>query len=121
MRRFYRISFNNELLNDGYNVVGIDNINDYYDELNDRLNINNNKPSNSSYKFFQIDLEDYSNLDNILKPLIQVVINLTAQAGVKFIKKPLTYINSNSWIHNILEFCRKYEVGHLVYASSSSV
>ena len=115
------------LLNDGYNVVGIDNINDYYDVglKNDRLkDINNNKPSNSSFNFFQIDLEDYSNLDNIFKNFNpEVVINLAAQAGVRnSIKKPLTYINSNLvGFANILEFCRKYEVGHLVYASSSSV
>ena len=115
------------LLNDGYNVVGIDNINDYYDVglKNDRLkDINNNKPSNSNYNFFQIDLEDYSNLDNIFKKFNpEVVINLAAQAGVRnSIKKPLSYINSNLvGFANILEFCRKYEVGHLVYASSSSV
>ena len=117
----------NRLISEEFQIVGLDNINDYYDVRlkNDRLrNINNNKPSNSSYNFFQIDLEDYSNLDNIFKTFNpEVVINLAAQAGVRnSIKKPLTYINSNLvGFANILEFCRKYEVGHLVYASSSSV
>ena len=115
------------LLNDGYNVIGLDNINDYYDVKlkNDRLkNINKNKPSSSSYSFFQVDLEDYPNLEKIFKKYNpEVVINLAAQAGVRnSINKPLTYINSNLvGFANILEFCRKYEVKHLVYASSSSV
>lgn len=115
------------LLNDGCNVIGLDNINDYYDVKlkNDRLeNINKNKPPGSSYSFFQVDLEDYANLEKIFKKFNpEVVINLAAQAGVRnSINKPLTYINSNLvGFANILEFCRKYEVKHLVYASSSSV
>ena len=119
-----------KLLTKGYCVLGLDNINDYYDvtlkkdrlkQLEDtclRLNIQ------EKWKFFKSDLNDNKNLEDIFstyKP--KTVINLAAQAGVRHsIEKPLDYINSNiNGFFNILEMCRRFNTKHLIYASSSSV
>ena len=113
----------------GATIIGIDNMNDYYDvalkeyrlkeleELNCRLSISN-------YQFIRADIADKPAVDGIFeqyKP--QVVVNLAAQAGVRnSITNPDAYINSNIiGFYNILEACRNYPVEHLVYASSSSV
>ena len=128
------------LLELGYNVVGIDNINDYYD-VNlkyDRLSelgisksksaefnkiINSNKFSDS-FQFIRMNLEDKLNLTKYFEKFnFEVVINLAAQAGVRYsIENPDAYISSNVvGFINILECCRNFKIKHLLYASSSSV
>ena len=112
-----------KLLERGENVIGIDNHNDYYDpKVKDARLERLLKYSN--YKHYKIDLSDNKNLNEVFKNhKIQKVINLAAQAGVRYsIENPLAYINSNivGFAH-ILENCRKYKIEHLVYASTSSV
>jgi UDP-glucuronate 4-epimerase len=112
-----------KLLERGDNVVGIDNHNDYYDpKLKNARSERLKKYSN--YKHYKIDLKDRHSLDGVFKKhKIQKVVNLAAQAGVRYsMENPLAYINSNivGFAH-ILENCRKHKVEHLVYASTSSV
>ena len=108
-------------------IVGIDNMNDYYDvSLKEfRLDeINNNVPSGIVWKFVKGDISDEETIDNLFeKYRPSVVVNLAAQAGVRYsITNPDAYINSNLiGFYNILEACRHCPVEHLVYASSSSV
>ena len=104
-------------------VVGIDNMNDYYDVKlkEDRLE---ELKSNNNYKFYKEDISNKQKVFEIFeleKP--DYVINLAAQAGVRYsIENPDIYIQSNLiGFYNILEACRNYSVKHLVYASSSSV
>ena len=110
------------------NIIGLDNLNDYYDvSLKEyRLGLINDKIKTgcNSWKFIKGDLSDKSLITKIFeefKP--QIVINLAAQAGVRYsIENPDAYIESNIiGFYNILEACRHYPVEHLVYASSSSV
>ncbi|MDA9356688.1 NAD-dependent epimerase/dehydratase family protein [Flavobacteriaceae bacterium] len=128
-----------KLVNQGHDVYGIDNINDYYDpKLKfDRLSelgfkeaeakLFKNEAQSTKFKhlhFSRIDLVDDESIDNLFKQeQFQVVCNLAAQAGVRYsIENPKAYIDSNiSGFLNILEGCRNYKVKHLVYASSSSV
>ena len=103
-------------------VVGIDNLNDYYDVTlkKDRLKAINNK----DFSFIKADLEDTQEVNRVFSEYnFDRVINLAAQAGVRYsITHPMAYINSNVvGFMNILEACRKHEIKHLVYASSSSV
>ena len=111
----------------GATIIGIDNMNDYYDvSLKDyRLNeLNSTVPEGTTWKFVKGDIADKATIDHIFetyKPA--VVVNLAAQAGVRYsITNPDAYIQSNLiGFYNILEACRHYPVEHLVYASSSSV
>jgi UDP-glucuronate 4-epimerase len=107
----------------GYKVVGIDNLNAYYDVnlKKSRLSILSNLPG---FEFHQADISDQKCLQEIFsKNNFSAVINLAAQAGVRYsLVNPHAYLESN--IHgflNILEACRNYKVEHLIYASSSSV
>ncbi len=111
------------LLEKGENVIGIDNLNDYYEvSLKEaRLEILN---SFSSYEFQKTDIADKSAVDTLFaeeKP--EIVVNLAAQAGVRYsIENPQAYVDSNLvGFFNILEACRHNPVKHLLYASSSSV
>lgn len=123
----------------GHNVVGLDNINDYYDvnlkysRLN-QLGINRsdaevfNKKCSSSddnnFTFVRMNLEDRKELPRLFESeKFDVVCNLAAQAGVRYsLENPETYIDSNLVGYlNILECCRHHDIKHLVYASSSSV
>lgn len=111
----------------GATIIGIDNMNDYYDvSLKDyRLNeLNSTVPEGTTWKFVKGDIADKATIDHIFeayKPA--VVVNLAAQAGVRYsITNPDAYIQSNLiGFYNILEACRHHPVEHLVYASSSSV
>ncbi|OUL43878.1 capsular biosynthesis protein CpsI, partial [Prochlorococcus sp. HOT_208_60] len=110
----------------GDEVIGIDNLNNYYDISLKKSRINSIQlvSSNQDWKFFQIDLEDYLGLNNIfnqIKP--DIVINLAAQAGVRYsLENPSSYIKSNLvGFGNVLELCKEFEVKNLIYASSSSV
>ena len=113
----------------GATIVGIDNMNDYYDvSLKEyrlkELETLNCQLSTVNYQFIKGDIADKATIDGIFeqyKP--QVVVNLAAQAGVRYsITNPDAYIQSNLiGFYNILEACRNHPVEHLVYASSSSV
>ncbi|MBQ8709738.1 MAG: GDP-mannose 4,6-dehydratase [Bacteroidaceae bacterium] len=111
----------------GATIVGIDNMNDYYDvSLKEhRLKeLEAAKPEGVNYQFVKGDIADKATIDSIFeqyKPA--VVVNLAAQAGVRYsITNPDAYIQSNLiGFYNILEACRNHPVEHLVYASSSSV
>ena len=100
-----------KILEKGERVLGIDNHNDYYDPKIKEARYERLKKF-SNYEHFRIDLSDQKNLEEIFKNYkTQVVVNLAAQAGVRYsIEKPLAYINSNIvGFINILENCRKYK------------
>lgn len=126
------------LLTEGFEVTGLDCINDYYDvsikyarlnELGIKLeNITGNKLIPSAiyplHRFIRLKLEDRENIFNLFEnEKFDTVIHLAAQAGVRYsIENPWAYIESNIIGHlSILEACRHFPVGHLVFASSSSV
>ncbi|MBQ3469143.1 MAG: GDP-mannose 4,6-dehydratase [Bacilli bacterium] len=112
------------LLEDNSNrVVGIDNMNDYYDVSlkEDRLK---KLKENPNFTFYKVDIADKEEVFKIFeKENFDIVINLAAQAGVRYsIDHPDCYINSNVLgFYNILEACRRYPVKKLLFASSSSV
>jgi UDP-glucuronate 4-epimerase len=110
------------LLNRGDKVVGIDNLNDYYDVglKHSRLD----KIKSDSFTFVKVDIADKEAIDEIFKKYaIRKVVNLAAQAGVRYsIENPWSYLNSNlTGFLSIIEACRYNSIEHLVYASSSSV
>ena len=119
------------LFNDlkGATIVGIDNMNDYYDvslkeyRLNELEKLNQANPDNK-WAFTKGDIADKATIDSLFNQFhFDVVVNLAAQAGVRYsIENPDAYIQSNLiGFYNILEACRHHPVQHLVYASSSSV
>lgn len=113
------------LLDRGEQVIGIDNLNDYYSVELKRARLTELQRSHNSFSFVQVDFADTTALAEALKPFeIDRVIHLGAQAGVRYsITNPHAYVTSNLVGHlNILEYCRHQEgMKHLVYASSSSV
>ncbi|MDA9872692.1 NAD-dependent epimerase [Saprospiraceae bacterium] len=128
----------NKLSERGFEVVGIDNLNDYYDVslkidrlkelgVDTSLLTEENKKIKSetiSHVFYKMDLCESSRLLNLFQEeKFDFVINLAAQAGVRYsIDKPEVYIKSNLvGFANLLEACRQNNIKHLVYASSSSV
>jgi len=111
------------LLDRGEDVMGIDNLNDYYDPSLKFARLRE-LAKYKNFKFAKVDLAENSALEKIFKEFLpQKVIHLAAQAGVRYsIKNPHVYIQSNIvGFCNILEGCRNHDVQHLVYASSSSV
>lgn len=111
------------LINMDMDIIGIDNINDYYsvDLKKDRLLDIGDK---NNFCFIKENIENMEEMENIFKKYKpDIVINLAAQAGVRYsIENPRAYINSNIvGFFNILECCRRYPVEHLIFASSSSV
>lgn len=114
------------LLDDGYEVHGVDNLNDYYDVSlkKTRLKILRNHDKNKYFHFYEQDICNKNFIDEIFaKESFDKVLNLAAQAGVRYsIEAPLKYIDSNiNGFMNILENCRRTDNCHLVFASSSSV
>ncbi|MCF8226816.1 MAG: NAD-dependent epimerase [Bacteroidales bacterium] len=127
-----------KMLQSGYQVVGMDSVNDYYD-INlkyGRLEENGipvkemeyakiiASRENSNHRFVQLQLEDKGEIMRLFdKESFDVVVNLAAQAGVRYsLTNPHAYIDSNiSGFLNILEACRANPVSNLIYASSSSV
>ena len=127
------------LLDKGHQVVGLDNVNDYYDvnlkyarlkELGinkkDASRFNNlcSSADNHNFSFIKMNLEDRLELPKLFEnQKFDIVCNLAAQAGVRYsLENPESYIDSNMvGFLNILECCRNYNIKHLVYASSSSV
>jgi UDP-glucuronate 4-epimerase len=128
-----------KLLLAGYTVVGLDNLNDYYDvnlKLGRLKQLGINEPTlayNSLYTsekhaqqftFVQLNLEDTQAIDSLFKAQhFDLVCNLAAQAGVRYsLEQPFTYLDSNvNGFLSILEGCRNHQVKKLIYASSSSV
>ncbi|MBE6597521.1 MAG: NAD-dependent epimerase/dehydratase family protein [Ruminococcaceae bacterium] len=121
----------NELLDTvkGIHIVGIDNMNDYYDVSIKEYRLSEiekkvSGKSDAKWTFIKGNIADKAIIDSIFEKYdIAVAVNLAAQAGVRYsITNPDVYIESNIiGFYNILEACRKYPVEHLVYASSSSV
>lgn len=127
-----------KLIDRGDDVVGLDNINDYYDtnlkfnrlcdsgieKSNIKWNILVQSDKYEKYRFVRMNLEDTDLIFSLFKnEKFDVVVNLAGQAGVRFsLQNPLSYIKSNIvGFGNILEACRTCHIKHLVYASSSSV
>ncbi|QKG01475.1 NAD-dependent epimerase [Aeromonas hydrophila] len=107
----------------GHDVIGIDNLNDYYD-----INLKNARLNNlsifSNFKFFKVDLSEKNKVLDLFSTFkFERVIHLAAQAGIRnSIDDPFSYVDSNiTGFLTILEGCRHHGVEHLVYASSSSV
>ncbi|WP_313386838.1 NAD-dependent epimerase [Chishuiella sp.] len=127
------------LLNLGYKVIGLDNINDYYDidlkynrlkelginrEEAEEFNFLAQSSIEENFKFIRLNLEDRENLPQLFKKQnFDYVVNLAAQAGVRYsLENPMAYVDSNLvGFVNILECCRHNNIKHFVYASSSSV
>lgn len=137
---FIGFHLSKSFLSKGHTVVGLDNINDYYDvnlkyaRLNELgiarnqagffLNTSTGDKYKDAFQFVRMNLEDRENLPVLFKEhKFDVVCNLGAQAGVRYsIENPETYIDSNIvGFLNILECCRHHNIKHLLYASSSSV
>lgn len=120
---FIGMHVSKKLLDDGHNVTGIDNLNTYYDQTLKQNRLN----SLSGYKNFIFYKQDIADKDTIMEIFLEAnaecVINLAAQAGVRYsLIDPDTYGSSNLvGFLNILEACRNYKVSHLIYASSSSI
>jgi UDP-glucuronate 4-epimerase len=111
------------LLERGDEVVGLDNINDYYDVSLKYARLARLEPQ-PGFSFYKMDLEDTSGVEKLfVDHSFDRVVHLAAQAGVRYsIENPRAYIDSNIvGTLNILEGCRHNQVQHLVYASSSSV
>ena len=111
------------LLARGDTVVGLDNLNDYYDVSLKEARLNNLK-NNENFSFAKIDLANRQPVAELFaRERFDVVINLAAQAGVRYsLTNPHAYVEANLvGFLNILEGCRHHDVQHLVYASSSSV
>ncbi len=112
-----------QLLARGDVVVGVDNLNDYYDVNLKRARLAQLTP-HGNFRFIQLDIADRAAMETLFATeKFQRVINLAAQPGVRYsLKNPHAYIQSNIvGLTNILEGCRHNQVEHLVYASSSSV
>lgn len=120
---FIGYHFSNRLLEKGFNVIGFDNINNYYDvKLKyKRLEL---LGAFQNFVFIKGDLADQATLNSIFTEYQpEIIVNLGAQAGVRYsIQNPEAYIQSNIiGFFNILEACRNFPIEHLIYASSSSV
>lgn len=111
------------LLDQGHVVLGLDNMNDYYD-VNLKFARLNNLLNHKDFEFHQVDIADQKKLADVFKSFSPSrVVHLAAQAGVRYsIENPMAYINSNVvGFTNVLENCRHQSIEHLVYASTSSV
>ncbi|MCK5826109.1 MAG: SDR family NAD(P)-dependent oxidoreductase, partial [Desulfuromusa sp.] len=111
------------LLNRGDEVVGLDNLNDYYDVSLKQARLKRLE-AQAGFRFIKLDLADRQGIAELFAAeKFEKVVNLAAQAGVRYsLINPYAYIDSNiQGFINILEGCRHNDVKHLVYASSSSV
>jgi len=123
---FIGADLSQRLLSLGHTVVGVDNLNDYYDvslKLS-RLEQINKHPWAERFSMQELSIEDRAAMESVFaENAFDVVVNMAAQAGVRYsIENPQSYIDANLvGFGNILEGCRQNKVRHLVYASSSSV
>ena len=112
-----------QLLEDGYVITGIDNLNAYYDVNLKKARLDELMPYDK-FSFFKTDISDKNDLEKIFQAIrFDVIVNLAAQAGVRYsLKNPYAYVDSNiTGFVNLLECCRNANIKHLVFASSSSV
>ncbi len=109
-------------LREGFAVVGLDNLNSYYDPALKQARLD--RLAGQAFRFVRCDLADASAIDELFRTHgFATVVNLAAQAGVRHsLENPRAYVSSNlDGFLNILEACRHHGVAHLLYASSSSV
>jgi UDP-glucuronate 4-epimerase len=107
-----------------YNVIGVDNLNDYYDQGLKSARLEILSSEKKDFTFYKIDLDDKPRFDEIfVKHKIKYIVHLAAQAGVRYsITNPYAYLSSNlSGFLNVIEACRHNHIEHLIFASSSSV
>ena len=107
-----------------YEIIGVDNLNDYYDVALKKYRLKEIESLNGDFTFIKGNIADRALIDSLFDTYkFNIVVNLAAQAGVRYsITNPDVYIESNMiGFYNILEACRHHSVDHLVYASSSSV
>ena len=120
---FIGFHLSKSLLDDGYEVLGIDNINNYYDPKLKHARLEQLKPY-KNFTFQTINIADRESLTKVFRDFKpQKVVNLAAQAGVRYsIENPYAYLDMNLvGFLNIIELCRHNDVEGLIYASSSSV
>jgi UDP-glucuronate 4-epimerase len=120
---FIGFHLSKRLLKTGWEVIGLDNINDYYDSALKQARLDQLKGA-QGFRFVRIDLADRVRMEDLFRTeRFDVVVNLAAQAGVRFsLTNPHAYVEANLiGFLNILEGCRHTGIRHLVYASSSSV
>ena len=115
-----------KLLSRGDEIIGIDNLNDYYDPAlkQSRLNVIAKHSKSVNFNFIKMDISDrYLMKELFISNSFDIVVNLAAQAGVRYsLENPHVYVDSNIvGFVNILEGCRYSKIKHLIYASSSSV
>ena len=120
------IGFNlcKKLINSSENVIGIDNLNSYYEIKLKKARLQELYKINGSFKFYKKDIENKNSMENIFaKHNPKIVFNLAAQAGVRYsIENPSAFLKTNIiGFGNMLEVCKDHKVSHLIYASSSSV
>lgn len=111
------------LMDKGCKVVGLDNMNPYYDVALKEARVENLKKE-ANFRIFEIDLSSRRKLEDLfVQQNFDVVVNLAAQAGVRYsLENPYAYVDSNLvGFVNLLECCRHHAIKHLVFASSSSV
>jgi len=120
---FIGFHLSQRLLQNGCHVIGLDNMNDYYDIRLKKARLEL-LTSSDHFMYQQIDLADRDGIEKLFeKHSIDVVVNLAAQAGVRYsLVNPHSYVSSNlvGFVH-LLECCRHHHIKHLVFASSSSV
>ena len=119
---FIGFHLSKRLLREGHIVVGLDNLNDYYDVSLKEARLSILKESND-FGFHKLDLDDPEIIQIFKHEGFHTVINLAAQAGVRYsLENPQAYVKSNiAGFVNILEACRHASIKHLIFASSSSV
>jgi UDP-glucuronate 4-epimerase len=120
---FIGFHLSKRLLDDGYDIVGIDNLNQYYDVDLKQARVSQ-LVDYKNFTFIKVELADRTAIEEIFRVgTFDVVVNLAAQPGVRYsLTNPYSYIDSNIvGFTNILEGCRHSKVAHLVFASSSSI
>ena len=115
------------LIKYNYDVVGVDNLNSYYDKklkISRLQELKKLSKNGKKYKFIKLDICNKNKLKRIFKLYkFKTVLHFAAQAGIRFsLKKPQQYINSNLLgFFNVLDLCKEFKISHFIYASSSSV
>ncbi|MCG7345455.1 NAD-dependent epimerase [Sporosarcina sp. ACRSL] len=120
---FIGFHLSKKLLSMGYEVIGFDDMNDYYETTLKEARLEKLKPY-KRFTFYRADLVDRKKVESVFQEnQIDIVVNLAAQAGVRYsLENPYVYIDSNIvGFINVLEMCRQHHVKQLIYASSSSV
>tara|TARA_Y100000590_G_scaffold219797_1_gene248863 strand:- start:247 stop:1215 length:969 start_codon:yes stop_codon:yes gene_type:complete len=120
---FIGFHLSKKLLSGGSTVIGVDNLNNYYDQ-NLKKNRNKILKKYKNYKFKKIDIKNYKKLESVFKKnKFECIINLAAQVGVRYsLINPKSYIDNNIiGFFNVIDLTKKYKVKDIIYASSSSI